>query len=158
MSGCQIADVRVHVLRCEPDKGRAGILDGGFETAVFEVVDADGRVGIGETDGPPAIMRELVELKGLQKWFLGLKELVVGADPFEITALYRKLLTGTYDYGRAGLVMHAVSALDIALHDLLGKQIDRPCYQLLGGGSRLTSDRMRRATLVRKMACRFEQQ
>lgn len=39
-------------------------------------------------------------------------------------------------HGRRGLGIHVLSAVDVALHDLAGKQLRRPVYQLLGGKRR----------------------
>ena len=39
----------------------------------------------------------------------------------------------TLPYGRKGLAIHAISAVDLALWDLLGKLRDEPVYALLGG-------------------------
>lgn len=63
-------------------------------------------------------------------------DILVGADPFEIGALHDRLYAGTIYPGRRGLGIHALSAVDIALHDLVGKQLGRPVYQLLGGRRR----------------------
>ena len=38
--------------------------------------------------------------------------------------------------GRRGAVINAIGALDIALHDLRGKALGKPCYELLGGAVR----------------------
>jgi L-rhamnonate dehydratase len=61
---------------------------------------------------------------------------VLGRDPFEIRALWHDLYHYTSYYGRRGLGIHALSAIDVALHDLVGKQLGRPVYQLLGGARR----------------------
>ena len=39
----------------------------------------------------------------------------------------------TLNIGRRGVVLHAISAVDIALWDLFGKQLGVPVYELLGG-------------------------
>ena len=57
----------------------------------------------------------------------------VGADPSDISALMAKLFKHTYSVGRAGPVMFALSGLDIALWDILGKAANLPIYKLLGG-------------------------
>ena len=66
----------------------------------------------------------------------GLRAMLLGRDPFTIGALYDDLYTGTIYHGRRGLGIHALSAVDIALYDLVGKQISRPAYHLLGGARR----------------------
>ena len=40
--------------------------------------------------------------------------------------------------GRRGAVIHAIGALDMALHDLRGKALGKPCHELLGGAVRQT--------------------
>src|SRR5207302_10980217 len=47
-----------------------------------------------------------------------------------------RLYEGTISHGRGGIGIHAISAVDIALHDLAAKQLGRPVYQLLGGARR----------------------
>jgi L-alanine-DL-glutamate epimerase-like enolase superfamily enzyme len=48
----------------------------------------------------------------------------------------RELYAATIYHGRRGLGVHALSAVDVALHDLAGKQVGRPAYELLGGPCR----------------------
>ena len=57
----------------------------------------------------------------------------IGADPTVIAPLMNRLMRHTYGVGRAGPVMYALSGLDIALWDILGKAADLPVYKLLGG-------------------------
>jgi L-alanine-DL-glutamate epimerase-like enolase superfamily enzyme len=57
----------------------------------------------------------------------------IGADPTAIGALMNRLMRQTYGVGRAGPVMYALSGLDIALWDILGKAANLPIYKLLGG-------------------------
>lgn len=63
-------------------------------------------------------------------------ELLIGADPMETTALWERLYDATQYPGRRGIGIHALSAVDIALHDLVGKQVGRPVYTLMGGARR----------------------
>ena len=58
------------------------------------------------------------------------------ADPLEAAALWQKLYEGTFWPGRRGLGIHAISAIDIALYDLAGKQLGVPAYKLMGGARR----------------------
>jgi L-rhamnonate dehydratase len=111
-------------------------LDAGNETLLVRVTDADGRVGVGECDAPARVVRELVEMDDLFEWSRGLRSIVVGLDPFELAANHARMLRETQYHGRRGLGIHAISALDMALHDLAGKQLGRPAYQLLGGACR----------------------
>ena len=67
---------------------------------------------------------------------LGLAEMLLGADPLNVEAVWEKLYIGSAMNGRRGAVIHAIGALDIALHDLRGKALGKPCYELLGGAKR----------------------
>lgn len=111
-------------------------LDAARETLLVVVTDADGRTGIGEADGPAQAIRELFEMTGRFDGSRGLAELVIGRDPFELRAIQADLVEATSYHGRRGLGIHALSGLDVALHDLAGKQQDRPVYHHLGGARR----------------------
>jgi D-galactarolactone cycloisomerase len=65
-----------------------------------------------------------------------LKPLIVGKDPLRIEQLWRLMYTTTFRYGRAGLPMHAISGVEVALWDILGKYRSLPLYELLGGACR----------------------
>jgi L-rhamnonate dehydratase len=125
-----IADVEAIPLRVggDPDD-----LDSSSETIVVRLTDEDGRTGIGEADAPAGAVRELVLMEDAHAWSRGLRGLLLGRDPFEREALWHDLAEATIYHGRRGLGVHALSAVDVAVHDLAGKQLGRPVYQLLGG-------------------------
>ena len=77
--------------------------------------------------GAPRTGSELME---------GLRELVIGEDPFETERLWDKLYRGMIYYGRRGVAMQVLSGFDIACHDIIGKATHRPVYKILGGGYR----------------------
>ena len=62
--------------------------------------------------------------------------MLIGADPFEIGELWRRMYLGTAMNGRRGMVIHAMSAVDMALWDLCGKAVGEPVHALLGGATR----------------------
>jgi L-rhamnonate dehydratase len=129
-----VADVEALVLRApESDPND---FDSSAETVVVLIHDEDGVVGIGEADAPAPIVRELVLMDDRHAWSRGLRNVLLGRDPFEIEALHRDLYQATIYHGRRGLGIHALSAVDVALHDVVGKQLGRPAYQLLGGACR----------------------
>lgn len=134
MTGAPIAEVEAIVLRARD--GDAADLDGSSETAIVRIVDEEGRAGIGEADAPAGVVRELVEMGDAHAWSRGLRGMLLGRDPFEIGRLHAELYEGTIYHGRRGIGIHALSAVDVALHDLAGKQLGRPAYQLLGGARR----------------------
>lgn len=60
---------------------------------------------------------------------------VIGHDPFDIEELFSKMTLG--DYGRMGEVtMSAVSIVEMACWDIMGKSLGLPCYRLMGGAVR----------------------
>lgn len=61
---------------------------------------------------------------------------VIGAEGSNIEGIWRDLYRRTYEVGRMGVVLFAISALDIALWDLLGKKAGMPLFRLWGGMSR----------------------
>jgi L-rhamnonate dehydratase len=62
-----------------------------------------------------------------------LTKLLIGEDPFNIEQLWDILWRSTLYYGRKGLVVHAISAVDGALWDIVGNALGMPVYKLLGG-------------------------
>jgi L-rhamnonate dehydratase len=109
--------------------------EGGVVEEVFVVciTDEDGLTGIGESVAAPRALKALMEMPPLHDWSQGVRELLIGADPLETKALWDRLYDGTFYHGRRGIGVHALSALDVALHDLAGKRIGEPVYKLLGG-------------------------
>lgn len=84
-------------------------------------------MGIGEafTFGAPlAVMKHIVEMQ--------LAPMLTGQDPAHIEKLWNTMYWRTIAHGRRGLVMGAISGVDIALWDLLGKMSHMPVYKLLG--------------------------
>ena len=62
-----------------------------------------------------------------------LKPILIGADPWDTEFLWQQMYRRTMAFGRKGVAMTAISAVDIALWDLLGKDAKQPVYRLLGG-------------------------
>ncbi len=62
-----------------------------------------------------------------------LTKLLLGEDPFNVEELWDILWRSTMYYGRKGLVIHAISAVDLALWDIIGNALGMPIYKLLGG-------------------------
>lgn len=126
-----IVEVEALVLRAAPSD--PADLDSSGETVVVRLTDAEGRQGVGEADAAAIAVRELVLMDDVHGWSRGLAGILVGRDPFSIRALHAELYAGTIYHGRRGLGIHALSAVDVALHDLVGKQVGRPVVDLLGG-------------------------
>jgi len=100
---------------------------------VVEIHTDEGLTGIGESDVNPWIARACIYAPGTHTMGLGLAEMLIGEDPLQPEKLWEKLYIGSAMNGRRGAVIHAIGALDMALHDLRGKALGKPCHELLGG-------------------------
>lgn len=60
-------------------------------------------------------------------------KLLLGKDPFDVERIWDMLWRSSMSYDRAGIGMHAISGVDMALWDLIGKALNMPVYKLLGG-------------------------
>lgn len=72
--------------------------------------------------------------------FDGLASLLIGQNPLEVERLWYRMYRGSIYYGRRGVAIQAISAIDIALWDICGKFYGQPICILLGGKYR---DRVR---------------
>ena len=92
---------------------------------VVEVFTDDGLSGIGNAALAPQVTKQVIDLY--------LKPLLIGRDPWDIEFLWQTMYRKTMAFGRKGIGMVAISAIDIALWDILGKSAKQPVYRLLGG-------------------------
>jgi len=92
---------------------------------IVEVFTDDGQVGLGNAALAPQLTKQVIDLY--------LKPLLIGQDPWDIERLWQHMYRKTMAFGRKGIGMVAISAVDIALWDLLGKSAKQPVYRLLGG-------------------------
>jgi D-galactarolactone cycloisomerase len=113
-------------------EGRAGF--GRFvkrDAVLVKVETGDGLVGIGEAhhSKSPTVIEKLINAN--------LRPILLGKDPLQIEGLWQLLysqVASTHGPGAAGVT--AISGVDIALWDLLGKALGQPLYILLGGKCR----------------------
>jgi L-rhamnonate dehydratase len=96
-------------------------------TLVVEIEAENGVIGFAvSTGGEPAawiVQRHLARF-------------LIGADPTEIERIWDQMWLSTIFYGRKGLVLNAISCVDLALWDLVGKLREMPVYRLIGGAVR----------------------
>jgi L-rhamnonate dehydratase len=62
-----------------------------------------------------------------------LSRFLIGADPFNIELLWDQMYRVTAPYGLGAITSMAISGVDLALWDLMGKALGQPVYRLLGG-------------------------
>ena len=99
-----------------------------FELVTVRLRDEDGAEGVGytyTTGAGGAAVHALIDQ--------GLRPVLIGADADLIEALWNKMWWRLHYGGRGGSVSLAVSAADIALHDLLARRLGVPLWRLLGG-------------------------
>jgi L-rhamnonate dehydratase len=96
-------------------------------TLVVEIEAEDGTIGFAVTTGgaPAAYI--------VEKHFARFLE---GAAPSEYEKIWDQMYFASQYYGRKGLVVNALSGVDLALWDLLGKLRGEPVYHMLGGAVR----------------------
>lgn len=96
--------------------------------SLVEVHTECGRTGIGAAYSHPDLVRIVVEQQ--------LAPSLLGADPTEVEALWRKMYLDTRWYGRKGAAVSALGALDTAFWDLRGQQLGKPVRALLAVDAR----------------------
>jgi len=96
-------------------------------TLVVEIEASSGEVGFAVTTGGD-IGAWIVE-KHLARF-------VEGQKVTDIEKMWDQMFNGSLFYGRKGIVLNAISGVDLALWDLLGKVRQEPVYHLLGGAVR----------------------
>ncbi len=92
---------------------------------IVEVFTDQGLVGIGNAALSPTVTKQVIDQY--------LAPLLIGSDPWDVEFLWQHMYRLTMAFGRKGIGMVAISAVDIALWDLLGKASKQPVYRLLGG-------------------------
>jgi D-arabinonate dehydratase len=123
----KILDIRATLLsyRCEPPYGSAGGMQARRGSLLVEIETDERVIGIGEAGvgggGTQDVIRRVLE------------PILIGEDPLLIEGLWQKMFARTRQYGRRGIVMNAISGIDIALWDIAGKVAKLPVYRLLGG-------------------------
>jgi D-arabinonate dehydratase len=65
----------------------------------------------------------------------GLKPITIDKDLLSIENLWNSMYHQTLRYGRKGAAVRAISGVDIALWDAIGKSLNKPVYKLIGGYS-----------------------
>lgn len=126
----KITGIDVTELRVPGWKGLT--FDGSYDNCIVKVTTDEGLTGIAEVDSVPSVIKAIIEAKQSHTHAMGLKNVLLGRDPSNVESLWDDMYDATSYYGRRGAVIHAISALDIALWDLRGKTLNKPLHALLG--------------------------
>lgn len=107
--------------------------DGTQDAFLVRIYTDEGLVGVGEGDTSPYLAREVIDMPSSHSISRGLADVLIGEDPRRVRLLWDKLFLSSYHYGRDGVALHALSAIDMALWDLLGQISGLSVAQLMGG-------------------------
>ena len=127
----RISDIRattVTVPLKAPLRHANGCHWGRFVRTIVEVETDEGITGWGECYGPAAVAKTFVETQ--------YKARVIGRDPFDVEAIWEDLYNRIKDYGTTGMAISAISGIDIALWDIMGRAVNKPVHKLIGGAYR----------------------
>jgi D-galactarolactone cycloisomerase len=97
-------------------------------SCIVEIETADGVVGWGECYGPSQVARAYIESQYAPR--------IVGRDAFDVEVIWEDLYNRIKDYGNTGMAISALSGIDIALWDIIGKSCGKPVHKLIGGAYR----------------------
>jgi len=126
----KIVDVNVIPVACRMKESlRWGqMVTSTIGNTLVKVLTDEGVVGIGEAGFSvlfyPRIKIIVEEI---------LKPLLINENPFNIENIWEKMFKATHCWGRRGMETYAISGIDIALWDIIGKVCGKPLYQLMGG-------------------------
>ncbi len=131
----KITDIKCYPLEA-PAADQLGWSQGwvsGRRALIIEVLTDEGISGWGEAfcaHQPPQLPMAVIEHV--------FKPMVIGKSPFDVGVLWEKMYNISMMYGQGGTVIIALSAIDIALWDIVGKALQKPVFQLMGGAYRDT--------------------
>lgn len=123
----KIACIRTHHLRCQLDKP-FGFSQWSYDqrnVLVIEVVTECGISGWGECYGPADVTQAAVECFYAPR--------ILGMDALATDVIWQHMWRASLDFARGGIMMGAMSGLDMALWDLKGKALGLSVSQLMGG-------------------------
>src|SRR5712692_3818150 len=109
---------------------QTAVIEANYDWTIVKVLTDSGLVGWGEAFVATGVTATLAEFN----------EFMIGEDPRDVDRLCRLMRTAVGGAGTAGVGFHAISGVETALWDLVGKETNLPIYQFLGGKYR---DRVR---------------
>jgi L-alanine-DL-glutamate epimerase-like enolase superfamily enzyme len=107
------------------DSGGGDAESGGYDLTVVRVHTDEGISGIGQCEAPSLVIEAIIRNS------MGLERTLVGEDPTEVQRLWQKMYLRTGLYGRRGVTMGAIGAVETALWDITGKAAGRPVHELI---------------------------
>ncbi|MDR9828011.1 mandelate racemase/muconate lactonizing enzyme family protein [Vibrio sp. FNV 38] len=99
---------------------------------IVEVVTEDGISGWGESLCH-GLQSPLIAASFIENVF---KPMLIGRDAFDVEVLWEEMYNRTRPYGQGGAAVNAISGVDIALWDAIGRALNKPIHKLIGGAFR----------------------
>ncbi|WP_111977876.1 mandelate racemase/muconate lactonizing enzyme family protein [Algibacillus agarilyticus] len=126
----KIECIRTHHLRCHLDKpfGFSQWFYDQRNVLVIEIVTDSGVSGWGECYGPADVIQSAVE-----KFYA---PRIIGMDAINTDAIWQFMWRASLDFARGGVMMAAMSGIDMALWDAKGKSLGLSVSELMGGRQR----------------------
>jgi L-rhamnonate dehydratase len=109
----------------ESSEGDAPASTGGYDITLVRVNTDEGISGIGQCEAPSLVIDAIIRST------LGLEALLIGEDPTEVQRLWQKMYNSTGVFGRRGVVIGAIGAIETALWDITGKYHGKPVHKLI---------------------------
>ena len=103
------------------------------DSVLVRIRTDDGLEGVGEADSSPEVVKAIVDAPFSHNIACGLRQLLVGENALEHERVWQKMYRSTMYFGRKGVTITAMAAVDMALWDLKGKHFGQPVHRLLGG-------------------------
>src|SRR5437879_5152599 len=107
---------------------------GKYSFTVVRVRTSAGIDGIGQAESPSLVIDAVVRTHG------GLEDLLRGEDPVQVERLWQKMYAATGLWGRRGVTIAAIGAVETALWDIAGKILNRPVAELIWRSSATVKD------------------
>jgi L-rhamnonate dehydratase len=107
--------------------------DGTQDAFIVRIDTDEGVSGYGEADTSPSVAAAFIDMPASHSMLVGMRETLLGRDPFDIEPIWLDLYETTAHAGTRAAAIHTISAIDIALHDLVGRALGQPVHRLLGG-------------------------
>ncbi|EAI4447560.1 hypothetical protein A0Y49_02350 [Campylobacter lari] len=105
----------------------------GEDAFILRIYTDNNLYGIGESDSAAAVLKIMFEQPSTHGSCRNLSEILIGQDPRNIKKIMDDLIEGSAYYGLSGALICALSAINIALYDLLGKIYGVSVATILGG-------------------------
>ena len=104
---------------------------------VIKVTADNGITAYSDVETQPHVAKAVIDAPaGGAGMIDGLRQALIGEDPFEVEKLWYKMYKASVYYGRRGVAIQALSGIDNCLWSIIGQVVRQPIYKLLGAHRR----------------------